>query len=488
MRQSAFEREAETFCERVSRALYRQRAGLEETLDLASLYGDVRRLFTPETHAALQEEVRDPAQRRFLLEFVARGYLAAAAGALRERLLAAVAAETLVWDDRPLPYRAAPAVRDAEPSAARRHELDERWRRATARLSPLAAQRLAELRRRACDFGAADLAAFWDAQSGLGLEALGDQAARLLAATAGLYQAALADALGAHGLPGDGAWRADLGFVFRAARFDRWFTSERRAAVLHATARDLGVDLAAQPNVRLDLEPRPTKSPRPFCAAVRVPDELYLVVRPRGGRPDYAALLRLLGLAESYAHRGATLPFAYRRLGDAAALEAYGLLLEGLLRDPVWLRRHLALGDAADYLRLAHLELLYRLRRAATLLQYEQEVYRADEVEACADRYVELFGANLGVRHFPEEYLAEVSDDLRSARTLRAHALAAQLRTFLAEEFDPEWFRHPRAARFLRDRWREGNRYTADELARHLGFDRLELAPLQGEVLAALRS
>ena len=38
----------------------------------------------------------------------------------------------------------------------------------------------------------------------------------------------------------------------------------------------------AQANVHLDAEPRPTKSPRAFCAPLRVPDEVYLVIAPVG--------------------------------------------------------------------------------------------------------------------------------------------------------------------------------------------------------------
>ena len=49
----------------------------------------------------------------------------------------------------------------------------------------------------------------------------------------------------------------------------------------------MGIDLDAQTNVHLDTEARELKSPRAFCAPVRVPDEIYLVVLPKGGQDDY---------------------------------------------------------------------------------------------------------------------------------------------------------------------------------------------------------
>ena len=44
--------------------------------------------------------------------------------------------------------------------------------------------------------------------------------------------------------------------------------SDRMLPALEATLRDLGIDLASQENVHLDLEQRPGKSPRAFCSPI----------------------------------------------------------------------------------------------------------------------------------------------------------------------------------------------------------------------------
>ena len=75
-----------------------------------------------------------------------------------------------------------------------------------------------------------------------------------------------------------------------------------------------------QPNIMLDAEQRPTKSPRAFCAPVRVPDEVYLVVAPVGGRERLrGALPRGRARRALRAHGpGARLrvPLPRRQLGD----------------------------------------------------------------------------------------------------------------------------------------------------------------------------
>ena len=49
-----------------------------------------------------------------------------------------------------------------------------------------------------------------------------------------------------------------------------------------------GIDLDAQPNVELDIEARAGKVPRAFCAPVRVPGRVILVLLPRAGRTTIA--------------------------------------------------------------------------------------------------------------------------------------------------------------------------------------------------------
>ena len=87
----------------------------------------------------------------------------------------------------------------------------------------------------------------------------------------------------------------------------------------------------------LDLESRPGKTPRAFCAPVVPPDEVYLVLTPIGGREDYAILFHEGGHAEQFAHMAPELPFEFRCLGDAAATEVFAFLLQHLTDDPAWL-------------------------------------------------------------------------------------------------------------------------------------------------------
>src|SRR5439155_15872223 len=125
------------------------------------------------------------------------------------------------------------------------------------------------------------------------------------------------------------------------ASLGRGFPAERLVPSLLETCAGLGIDVESQPGVRLDTESRPKKSPRAFCAPVRVPGEVYLVIARIGGRDDYAALFHEAGHTEHYAHMEATLPAEDRYLGDNSVTEGFAFLFEHLTDDSAWLERNM---------------------------------------------------------------------------------------------------------------------------------------------------
>jgi hypothetical protein len=78
-------------------------------------------------------------------------------------------------------------------------------------------------------------------------------------------------------------WRgADIPRFFRAPDQDAWFPAHRLVSSLIETLRGLGIEASQHRGVTLGIERRPRKSPRAFCAPVRVPGEIYLVPAPVG--------------------------------------------------------------------------------------------------------------------------------------------------------------------------------------------------------------
>ena len=146
--------------------------------------------------------------------------------------------------------------------------------------------------------------------SGIDLGALAAQTEAFLAATEASYEAtrrAAAASRDRHGLRrarSAPTWR-------RSSARRRWTRVPGGAAPAHlrGDARGPRASRTAAPgNVILDAEPRPKKTPRAFCAPVRVPEEVYLVLTRIGGREDYETLMHEAGHAEHFSHVDPALP------------------------------------------------------------------------------------------------------------------------------------------------------------------------------------
>jgi hypothetical protein len=244
----------------------------------------------------------------------------------------------------------------------------------------------------------------------------------------------------------------------------------------------IGLDLDAQPNVLLDAEQRPTKTPRAYCAPVRVPQEVYLVVPRVGGREDYAALFHEGGHAEHYANVDPALSAEFRHLGDNSVTESFAFLLEHVIEQPGWLTGVLGTADGDDVgAHVRAVKLIY-LRRYAAKIAYELELHGAGaDLGAMPHRYSELVGEATRIEWPAITWLADVDSGFYVARYLRAWALEAKWRAALRKRFGDTWYTEPAAGEWLVDLWRRGQSLRADELATEMLGEGLDLADLASE-------
>jgi hypothetical protein len=260
--------------------------------------------------------------------------------------------------------------------------------------------------------------------------------------------------------------RSDLARFFRVAEADASFPEDRLVPSFRETLAGMGIDLEAQPNVLLDVERRPQKSPRAFCAPVHVPGEVHLVVPPIGGRDDYLALFHEGGHAEHFGSVDPGLRWEFRQLGDYAVTEAFAFLLEHLVEEPVWLERRLGIEDAGDLESHNRAQRLVMLRRYCAKLDYELELHGGHgSLDALPERYAARLSQAIRVEWPAVMWLTDVDPAFYVANYLRAWSLETHLRGVLEERFGELWFEEAEAGAFLVGLWRQGQRLTAEEMA-----------------------
>jgi hypothetical protein len=480
--------EAERFCEALDREYYLHLAGHKRELEVEPIYERHRALFSrpavEELRAAAGAEGEGGRRGAYLLDFAVHGHLGLATAAEQARLAELEAKLELEVDGATIAYRAAPVEQANEPDAERRAAISAaRDTLLAEHLNPIHLEALERSHSLARSLGWASYREMCAELRGVDLEALARQTRDFLSATEDAYPGVLAPELDAAGLEPLGRLRrSDLPRFFRAPELDGAFAAERLVASFAETMSGLGIDVGRQSNVHLDTESRPTKSPRAFCATPRVPDEIYLVISPVGGRDDFAALFHEGGHTEHYASTDAALAFEYRRLGDNSVTESFAFLLEGMTSNPAWLEARLGVADAGPVARHVRAARLVFLRRYAAKLDYELELHgEGAELAAMPDRYAALLGRATGVEWPAATWLDDVDPGFYAACYLRAWALEAIWRRALIERFGESWIAEPAAGEWLRELWRNGQRLRADELLAETLGEQLDFRALAAE-------
>jgi hypothetical protein len=476
-----FEKEAESFHQELYREYYLAEAGLKEQLDITPIYDRYAHLFGEPTVKELLGMAQDR-QGTYLAEFGTLEYLENLVKELTEKISNAMRRATVEWEGQEVPYHNLTPLIANEPDLTRRHRLDELQREVTASANPERKQRFGTLHDKSRKLGFDGYIALCDQLRGLNLSWLTGQMRLVLNQTEDVYFPHLEEFLSGISVPVEEAARCDILHLFRGQSFDSIFPKEAMIPALTDTLSGMGIDLVQQENLELDTEPRPLKTPRAFCAAIRIPEEVKLVIKPIGGPDDYLALLHEAGHAEHFVNVDPDLAFAFKRLGDNSVTEGYAFLFDHLPLNRHWLRRALGIEDSAAWIRFALFQKLWFLRRYASKLLYEQQLHT--ELEGAEKRYVSLLGDSLGVAIAAEDYLADTDDAFYCAMYLRAWIFEVQLRRFLENHFGAEWFTNRDAGQYLISLWARGQELTPEELVIDMGYDGLDTQYLVEELLS----
>lgn len=339
------------------------------------------------------------------------------------------------------------------------------------------------------ELGFAHYRAFYEMVRGIDFAAMGPLAEAFLAETRDLYVPLMKEwSEQALGLQFDQLESHDVAFLRRAANFDQHFPEEKLVPALHATLSSLGLPADTLANITMDLDNRPGKSSRAFCMGVRIPQEIYLCITPRGGADDYQALMHEMGHALHFSHANAGMPFEFRFMGDNSVCEAFAFNFEHLTLEQAWLTDVVGLsaGEAEEFRRYQYRMLLFDLRRFAARHLFELVLHGEGSMASKAEAYASLLTKHTGVKYFEEDFLAATDGGFYTAQYFRAWCLESQLKQVLKRDFGEAWFKNPAAGKFMQGLWANGQRLPGDALARHLGFEKITPDALLAEVRGVL--
>jgi hypothetical protein len=273
---------------------------------------------------------------------------------------------------------------------------------------------------------------------------------------------------------------AHVAWLRRLSPLESTYPQERCVEVCMDTLKRLGFDLEHEPNIRLDLEDRPQKSPRACVIASDPPKVVHLITRAQGGLHDYAAFMHEAGHALHYAGCDPNLPYTFRKISrDHALTEIYSYILEAVTREPGWHERYFGAPENAEAALFLE-ALLYR--RYVAKLQFELAFWKDFPNGAGGDDYSRRLTEATGIRYPADNFLADMDGGFYSADYLRAWVRSAQLRTYLEREIGADWWSNEKTGDHLRELFREGTKPSSEDIAARMGFDPRDTKPLVAEL------
>jgi hypothetical protein len=489
--------------EAISREGYLALAGHKKTAEYQPIYQQYERILgadalelTLEAFRSAPEGSDDKRSARLLLEWEIESQASKPLAALDEREIAwENSAIIRSPDGRVIQYQAAPIEIANTQDRKLRLALDSaRADLVEKEHSPLRRERLEREKEYIESLGVADdYNSSFEGVTGISLAALAASCERFLRDTQAMWDDTLPGVLKKKiGIKASQAKRSDALALFRASEYDDAFPGNHMESVIRRHVTEMGIDPAANGRIIFDVGDREGKRSRAFCSPVRVPEEVYLVLRPHGGQSDYNTFLHELGHALHFAYATADYPFEFRWLGDNSVTESYAMLFDHRMQERGWLLRYAQLGAnrVAQFLRSSGFEELHYLRRYCAKFLYERALYSGEVPwEQLPDLYVSLLSNATGFEYDAADAFVDVDPRFYSARYLRAWQLQSVLNEKLTARFDIDWFRNPSAGPWMvSELFSHGQRETAEEISARVGGGTLSFRPLARKVEALLEA
>lgn len=488
-------REGQEFTEEISRESYLAHSGHKPVAEFKPIYERYSEVLGRDaldvTLEAFEGTAQDSEEHRsaaMLLEWQLESQASRSLAELDEREIAwESSAHVETADGRQIPYQTAPIEIANEKDRVKRLALDAaRVKVVEKEHAPLRLERLQREKEFIESLGIADsYNAAFEQITGISLSGLARDCAAFLRDTQAMWDETLPYYLKQSlGIKPSESTRSDALALLRASQYDWAFPGDKLQESIDRQLREMNVDPTASGRIVYDVGDRPGKRARAFCAPTRVPEEVYLVLRPHGGQSDYTTFLHEAGHALHFANVRSDYPFEYKWLGDNSVTESYAMLFDHRMKDRGWLLRYTELDrdKIDDFVRLAGFEEMHYLRRYCAKLIYEVEAYgNGGSWNSLPDLYVDSLTSATTFRYNPADAFIDFDPRYYSTRYLRAWQLQALLNESLVEKFNLDWYRNPAAGPWMIDElWAEGQRESAEELARRVGASGQELsfAPL----------
>jgi hypothetical protein len=492
-----YRKDSESFLSRMDKEHYLHFSGQKDSLNLSPIYDRYGYLFERNCIDHIKgikdrSTGEDRVKAAYLLKFCTEGYMERQVKELVDRIAEEEAQAKIDIEGSEVPFRYSEILLTNEPDRAKRREIErKRNEKIAVSFNDVLYKYWDTLHSQARDLGFPsyrELFSYLKQQDFIDLKI---EMEELLDQTRDLYQKHFGKLLEKElGISLKDSARSDFAFIKRAKKYDCFFKKDILIPVFMDTISGLGIDLTRYDNIHLDLEERENKSPRAFCSAPRIPEEIYLVVMPCGGQDDFEAVFHEGGHSLHFGNTSKRLGFEYRYLGDNTVTEGYAFCLEQLMQNSKWLVDFLNMSpdEAGEFVYFSSLIKLWFCRRYAGKLKYELTLHDGSPIDEKDLIYRQIL-SSANLMEYPEEtYLKDVDEGFYCTNYIRAWIFQSQLEEYIYKKFGRDWYKKKKAGSFLKELWHYGQKYSPEGILSQLGFDRMNIDYLIDKLTGVIRS
>lgn len=488
----------EKFEEELSREHYLHSSGQKDELESVKIYKKFKHLFSKE-HIEEASKNLSTREGKLLYDVFVGSFIGNQVKRISDKAQSFEAQATVVVDAQEIPFRQVSSILVNEDSREKRKKLYESTKPVKRKLTSFEKRLWKKEYALLKELTSKEYVDYLSWSKEVDYDVLAEQLRIFLVKTDELHKKQMEKNMASVGVKLKDAYPYDYAYFSRAKPFDVFFQKEKLVEAAKKFWNDLGFDINSQKNIFLDVEERQKKVPRAFCMPIKIPEEVYLVIKPQGGQDDYQAFLHESGHTEHFANTDANLPYELKHLGDYSVSETYAFLIEYLLANELFLQKYIGMPveDAKKFASFIMEQKLQAFRRYAVKVIYELKLHRNNlqkldkefkpaegSYSSFAMMYVDLLSRATKIKYAKEGYLLDVDAGLYAADYVRAWLFEAMLHKKLEEKFGKDWFSKKEAGEFLKNLWKWGNSGKSTvELARIVGYENVDIKCLTDDFL-----
>ena len=258
-------------------------------------------------------------------------------------------------------------------------------------------------------------------------------------------------------------------FLFNSFEFKDYFKQTSLLKLSTQFLFEIGINLSD--SISFDLVNRASKNGQAKSYPARIPDKIFVSIYRIKTIQDYESILGELGKSLFFSSINVDETFENKRLIDPITLETFKILFQDFVFEKKWLERYLKIDTDNNFIELLYLKKLAYLRNLCVNVLLFRIINENSSIYDSLSQISEIYLNNMFVKPNENTVLFDlVLSDINPYISYRSWLIETNIKEFLRDKFDDQWWREPDAGNQLMKWWEMCSDLTGSKLEEIIGI------------------